>query len=119
MSEELKKNTALDALQKIKEAEIEARTIVQDARDKTSVKIIQDANKDAAEIKERVIDEARRQTQEKKKAIIKEAENEVKKIKKETSTEIDRLRKRAAEARTEVITKVAANIRNAIEGGDL
>ena len=84
-----------------------------------SVKIIQDANKDAAEIKERVIDEARKQAQEKKKAIIKEAENEVKKIKKETVTEIDRLKERAAEARSEVTTKVAANIRNSIEGGNL
>jgi vacuolar-type H+-ATPase subunit H len=119
MSDEAKKDLALEALQKIKEAELEARKIVQDARDKTSVKILQDANKDADQIKERVLDEARKQAQEKKRSLIKEADNEVKRIRKETQAEIGRLKERSADARTKVITKVAANIRNTIEGENL
>jgi vacuolar-type H+-ATPase subunit H len=119
MSDEAKENLALDALQKIKKAELEARKIVQEARDKTSVKIIQDANKDADQIKERVLDEARKRAREKKRSMIEEAENEVKRIRKETQAEIGRLKERSVEARAEVITKVAANIRNTIEEGSL
>jgi len=119
MSDEQRKNLALDALQKIKEAETEARKIVQDARDKTSVKIIQDADKDADQIKERVLNEARKQAHEKKRSITQQADNEVKRIKEKTKAEIDSVREKSAEAKTEVITKVAANIRNAIKGGHL
>lgn len=119
MSDGPKKNLALEALQKIKEAEIEAKKIVQDAHEKTSVKIIQDAYEDADQIKERVLDEARKQAQEKKRSIIQEAENEAKRIIEESQAEIDRLRKKSTDARTEVIARVAANIRDTIEGGHL
>ncbi len=119
MIDEPKKNLALEALQKIKEAEIEARKIVQDAREKTSIKIIQDAYKDADQIKERVLNEARKQAQEKKRSIIQEAENEAKRTIEESQAEIDHLRERSTDARTETIARVAANIRNAIKGGHL
>jgi vacuolar-type H+-ATPase subunit H len=117
MGDEPKKNLALEALQKIKEAEIEARKIVQDAREKTSVKIIQDAYEDADQIKERVLNEARKQAQEKKRSIIQEAETEAKRTLEESQAEIDRLRERSTAARDETIARVAANIRNTIEGG--
>lgn len=119
MSDEQKKNLALEALQKIKEAEIEAKKIVQDAREKTSAKIIQDAYKDADQIKERVLEEARKQAQEKKRSIIQEAEKEAKRTKEDSQAEIDRLRDRSTDARNEAIVRVAANIRKAIEGGHL
>jgi vacuolar-type H+-ATPase subunit H len=119
MSDEQKKNLALDALQKIKEAEAEARQIVQDAREKTSEKIIQDAYKDAEQIKERVLVEARKKAQEKKKSIIRDAHNEVKSIEEKTREEIDRLLKISSKSRTQAIAKVAASIRNAIEEGHL
>ncbi|MGB3863160.1 MAG: hypothetical protein WA915_13855 [Candidatus Aminicenantaceae bacterium] len=117
MGDEPKKNLALEALQKIKEAEIEARKIVQDAREKTSVKIIQDAYKDADQIKERMLNEARKQAKEKKRSIIQEAETEAKRTLEESQAEIDRLRERSTAARDETIARVAANIRNTIEGG--
>ena len=119
MSDEQKKNLALDALQKIKEAEDEARRIVQDAQEKTSVKIVQDAYKDADQIKERILEEARKQAQEKKESIIEDAQIEVKAIKEETLAEIDRLQKISANTKTQAITEVAASIRSAIEGGHL
>jgi len=119
MSDEPKKNLALEALQKIKKAEIEARKIVQDAREKTSVKIIQDAYKDADQIKEHVLNEARKQAQEKKRSIIQEAEKEANRTKEESQAEIDRLREGSKDARNEAIARAAANIRNAIEGGHL
>jgi vacuolar-type H+-ATPase subunit H len=119
MSDEQKKNLALDALQKIKEAEAEAGKIIQDAREKKSVKIIQDAYKEADDIKERLIAEARKQAQEKKKSIIQDAHIEVGKIKEETQAEIDRLRQISADTRTQAIVKVADRIRSAIQGGTL
>ena len=119
MSDEQKKNLALDALQKIKEAEAEARKIVRDAREKMSVKIIQDAHKDAEQIKERMLAEARKKAQEKKKSIIQDAQNEVKDIEKEAKAEIDRLQRISADTRAQAIAKVAASIRSAIEGGHL
>jgi len=119
MTDGQKKNLALAALQKIKEAETKARKIVQDAREKTSVKIIQDAYKDADQIKERVLSEARKQAQDKKRSVIQEAENEVKRIIEENKVEIDRLRERSADTRTEAIKGVAANIHKAIEEGHL
>ena len=119
MNDEPKNNMALDALQKIKEAETEARKIVQEAREMTSAKIITDARMDAKEIKERMLKEARDQAQEKKKSIIQNAQVEVQKIADVTQAEIDRLRKIPANVRSRAIEKVAANIHSAIEGGHL
>lgn len=119
MNDGSKKNLAFDALQKIKMAEAEARKIVQEAREKTSVKIIQEAQKEADQIKKRVLEEARKIAQDKKRSIIQDAEIEVKRIGKETREEIDRLHERSAETRPDAIEKVAAHIRKAIEGGHL
>jgi vacuolar-type H+-ATPase subunit H len=114
-----KKNLALDALQKIKEAEAEARKIVEDAQDKTSVKIIQDAYEDANQIKERVLLEARKQAQEKKESIIQSAKIEVKEIEDEIQAGIDRLQKISSKRRNQAVAKVAESIRRVIEGGEL
>ncbi len=119
MSDGPERKPAIDALQKIKESEAEARKIIQEAREKTSVKIIQDAHKDAEQIKERMIGEARQKAQEKKRSIIQEAEHEVKKIAEEIQAEIDRLRERSVDARADAIVRVAASIRDAIEEGQL
>jgi vacuolar-type H+-ATPase subunit H len=119
MSDEPKNNLALDALQKIKEAEAEAQKIIQEAREKTSVKIIQDAHKDADEIKERMLGEARDQARKRKISIIQDAQVEVGKIAEETQAEIDRIRDMTANTKSRAIEKVAANIRSAIEGGHL
>ena len=119
MSDEQKKNLALDALQKIKDAEDEARKIIQDAHEKTSVKIIQDAQKDADEVKERMLAEARDKARERKKSIIQGAKLEVKKIAAEAQTEIERLRNLPTDSRSRAIEKVAENIRSAVRGGHL
>ena len=119
MNDEPKNNMALDALQKIKEAETEARKIVQEAREMTSVKIITDARADAKEIKARMLKEARDQAQEKKGSIIQDAQVEVRKIAEETKAEVERLRNIPTNIRSRAIEKVAANIRGAIEGGHL
>jgi vacuolar-type H+-ATPase subunit H len=119
MSDEPQKNLALDALQKIKDAEAEACRIVQEAREKTSAKIIQDAYKEADQIKERLLEEARKQAKEKKDSIIQDAEIEVEQIVEEARSEIDRLRKIPADTRARAIAKVAESIRNSIEGGNL
>ncbi|MGD9345384.1 MAG: hypothetical protein PVH84_05945 [Candidatus Aminicenantes bacterium] len=119
MSDGPGKNSALDALKKIKEAEVEAKKIVLEAREKTSVKIIDDAHKDAEQIKERILDEARREAQEKKSSIIQKAQDEVKRIAEDAQSEIDRLHKTSVSARSKAVAKVASRIRSAIEEGQL
>jgi V/A-type H+-transporting ATPase subunit G/H len=99
------KHSALEALQKIKEAEAEAKKIILEAREKTSVKIIDDADKDADQIRERILDEARREAREKKNSIIQEAQDEVKRIAEETQSEIDRLHKRSASAKSKAVAR--------------
>jgi vacuolar-type H+-ATPase subunit H len=119
MSGELTKNEALEALQKIKQAEAEARKIIHDARENTSVKIIQDAYDEAEQIKKRVLDEARKDAHQKKEAIIREAQDKVQRINDQTQAEIEHLREKSATVRDEVVAKVAASIRKTIEGGRL
>lgn len=117
MNGELKKNEALQALQKIKEAEAEARKIIHDAHENTSLKIIQDARKEAIQIEERVLDNARKEALRKKEAIVQDAQSEVRRINQETQEEIARLQEKSAAVKEEVIAKVAARIRETIEGG--
>jgi len=117
MSDGPEKSLALEALQKIKEAEAEAEKIVLEAREKTSVKIIDDAHKDAEQIKEHILDETRGEAREKKSSIIQKAQDEVKRIAEETQSEIDRLQKGSTDARSKAVAKVASYIRSAIKEG--
>ena len=119
MTDGPKKNLALDALAKIKDAEAEARKIVQDARENTSAKILQEADKDAEEIRERIVEEARKKAQEKKRSIIQDAEAQVREILEETKKEVDRYQEISAKTKNLVIDQVAENIRRAIEEGHL
>ncbi len=119
MSGELTKNEALEALQKIKQAEAEARKIIHDARENMSLKIIQDAHNEAEQIKKRVLDEARKAADKQKEAIIREARDKVRRINDETQAEIENLRKKSAAVKDDVVAKVAARIRKTIEGGRL
>ena len=54
MSENSHKNEALDALHKVRVSEADAKKKIQDTREKTSAKIIQDAYEEAEKIKEKI-----------------------------------------------------------------
>ena len=82
MTEKKKTNDALDALQRIREAEEKARKIVQDARETKAAKIIQDADDEAKKIKERHLNQARQKAEQRKSAIVQRAAKEAGEIRK-------------------------------------
>jgi len=84
-------NEAYEALRKIKQAEEEARQIVQEAREKTANQIIQDAYEEAQKIREQSLAEAKEKADKKKKEIIDKAKKEKDRIEKESDKEISDL----------------------------
>jgi len=119
MSEETRKSEAQIALQKIKEAEEKGKSIIQDAREKEALKVIQDAYDEAKTIKESILTKARAEAEKKKKAIIQKAKKEAEKIEHETEKEAASLSKNAEKAVSKVVEKIAGKIGQFIEGGVL
>ena len=116
MSEEIEKDDAVAALKRVKEAEEEARRIIQDAREKASPKIVQDAYEEAKKIKESRLTKARIKADEKKNDIIQQAAEEAEKIRKKAEEDTASLRKGAEKVMSEAIKKVAEKIRHYLEG---
>ena len=110
---------ALEALQKIKEAEKEAKKSVQEAQETTSVQIIQDAQEEARQIKESALEEARKNGQVRRATIIQKAKAEAEEITHQTEQEKTALRQRTEGQIEEAIIKVAEKIRNFLTKGVL
>jgi len=87
-------NEAMDALQEIKQAEERAREIIQEAQEKTSSRIVQDAYDEAEKIKENFLKEAKEEAEKRKKEIIDEAKEERNRIEQETDKEVLTLRQK-------------------------
>lgn len=119
MSDEQEKSKALEALQKIKEAEEEAKKIVQEAQDTTSVQIIQDAQDQASQIKENALEEARKNGQVKRATIIQKAKAEAEEITLQAAQEKSALRKKTENQLEEAVTKVAEKIQDFFTKGVL
>jgi len=119
MSGKTKKTEAQIALQKIKEAEEKAKSIIQDAREKHAPRVIQDAFDEAKAIKGSALTKARAEAEKKKKAIIQKATKEAEKIKLETEKEAASLSKSAEKAVSKAVEKAAQKIDQFIEGGSL
>jgi vacuolar-type H+-ATPase subunit H len=116
MSEEERKSEARIALQKIKEAEEKGKNIIETAREKEALRIIQDAYDEAKTIKESVLTKARAEAEKKKKAIIQKATKEAEKIKRETEKEAALLSKDAEKTVSKAVEKIARSIGKLIEG---
>ncbi len=114
-----RKSDVLTAVEKIKEVEGKARGIIQDAREKTSLKVIEDADEEAKKIQESNLDEARKRAYAKKTAIIQSASREALKIKKESEEDKARMRKKAEVAMAKTVEKVTEKIKHFFEGGKL
>jgi len=80
MSQERKESEALEALQKIKAAEEEARKIVNDAQQRASSKVIRDAYEEAKKIKENYLNQTRKKALERKNSLVSQAKSEAEKI---------------------------------------
>ncbi len=119
MNEEIKTKGASDALKRIKEAEEKARNIVQEAREKTSVEIIQDAHQEAEKIKERHLNRARKKAEERKSAIIQEAAREAEEIREKAEQEIVSIKKQAEKAMSKAVSHISDRIKYFIDKGEL
>lgn len=114
-----KKSGALEALEKIKEAEEQARKIIADAKEGMSLKVIQEAQNEARTIKEKSAKEARVEAQKIREKLIKKAEKEAAQIREETGREAEILRKRGSETLAEAVKKVSDEMDKYLKGGAL
>lgn len=118
MNEEIKTKDAFDALQRIKKAEEKAREIVREAREKTSVGIIQDAQREAEKIKERYLIRTRKKAEERRNAIIQEAAKEAGEIREKAEQEIVSLKKKAEKTMSGAVSQISNRIKHFIEKGE-
>ena len=119
MGDEQEKSNALEALQKIKEAEEEARRTIQEAKDTTSVQIIQDAQEEARQIKDSAVEEARKNGQVKRATIIQKAKAEAKEITSQAEQEMSVLRQSTEGQLEHAVEKVAEKIQDFLKKGGL
>jgi len=117
MNEKIKTKDALDALQRIKEAEEKARKIVQEASEKTAVKIIQDAHDEKEKIKDRHLNRARKKAEERRSAIIQQAAKEAGDIREKAEQEVVSLKKKAEKAMSGAVSQISDRIKHLIEKG--
>lgn len=105
-----------EALSKVKEAEVEAGRLVQEARENESAQILLDAQEEARKAHEALLSKARKTAEEQKSAAVQNAEAEALQIRQETEAEIQSLRKAVeplkAEAVAKTVEKIAALLGN-------
>ena len=116
MDESLDKSEALVSLRKIKEAEEDARKLVEEAQKSKASMIIQEAYEEAERIKKDYLAKAHRQAEEKGKAIIEKALSEAERIRKKAKEEEEALRRQAELYFPEAVEKARERIRNYLAG---
>ena len=119
MDNEPEKSDVLEALQKIKIAEKDAKKIVQDAQEITSVQIVQDAQEEAKQIREKAVEDARKNGQVRRATIIQKAKAEADQITLQAEQEMAVLRQRTENQLEEAVIKVAEKIRIFLTKGTL
>ena len=119
MGDEQDKSNALEALQKIKKAEEEAKKIIREAHETTSVQIFQDAQDEAEQIKEQALVEARENGQVKRAAIIQKAKAEAEEITNQAEQEKFALQQRTEDQLEDAALKAAEKIRGFLAKGGL
>ncbi len=115
--EKIKKEDAFIALEKIKEAETNAKKLIIEAKEKVALEIVKRANEEAQKMKEDHFSLARKKAEEKRWAIIEKAREEAQKIREDTEKEIKEIQKRASLSMDEAIGKVAERILSLMERG--
>lgn len=119
MNGDPKKSAALEALRKVKEAEERARTIIREAQEKVSVRILKDTSEEAEKIKQDHFARAKNAAEAKKKVVIDEALKEAEKTRSEAEAEAAAIRQKAAASMAEAVKKVTRRIKEFLEGGSV
>ena len=119
MNGDAKKSPALEALDRVREAEERAKAIIREAREKTAVQIVEEAAEAAEEIKQRSLAEAKKEADDRKKAILERAHQEAEAIRAETEAELATLRRQAGAVLEEAVKKVGLKIRKFLGGGSV
>lgn len=105
-----------EAIQRVKQAETEARRIVQNARDQESVQILQQARDESSLLREEHLNRARERAAKQKSVLIEEAEAEARKIHADAEQEAGALRKAALPlipgAVAKTVDKIAALLKD-------
>jgi V/A-type H+-transporting ATPase subunit G/H len=117
MSGEPPKSAALEALTKVKKAEEEASRIIEEARDKTSVRIIKEATQAGEKIGQDLLARAKETAAAREKSILAEAEKEAVGIRAEGEAEISLLRQKAASSMSEAVEKISRKVKKYLAGG--
>ncbi|MFZ2054974.1 MAG: hypothetical protein WAU81_12375 [Candidatus Aminicenantales bacterium] len=114
---EPKKSPALEALDRVREAEDRAKAIVREAREKIATQIAKEAAEAAEKIKQKALAEARKEADARKKAILERAHQEAEAIRAEAEAELATLRRQAGAAFDKAVIKAALKIREFLGGG--
>lgn len=99
-----------EAIQRVKQAETEARRIVQNAREQESVQILQQAREESSRVREKHLSQARERAAQQRSELIEEAEAEARKIRGEAEQEAGDLRKAAEPLIPGAVAKTADKI---------
>ena len=111
-----KKSPALEALDRVREAEQRAKATIRDAREKTAVQIAKEAADAAEEIKQKSLEEAKKEAEARKKGIIERAQKEAEVIRKESETELSAMRRQAGSSFEGAVKKARQMIREFLGG---
>lgn len=113
------KSQTLEALEKIRQAEDQARKIVGDAREGTSLKIIQEAQDEARSIKEKTLKEARERAKRMREEMIEKAEGEAERIREQTLQKIQTLNLKGEASEADAVKTVSEEMKKHLKGGVL
>jgi vacuolar-type H+-ATPase subunit H len=116
MNRDPKIGPALEALDRVREAEEKAKTIIREAQEKTAVQIVQEAAVAAEEIKQNSLAQAKTEADVRKKDILERARQEAESIRAETEAELAALRHQAGSAFEEAVKKAGQRIREFLGG---
>lgn len=92
-----KELTAMEALQKVKEAEARAKAIIEETRSKEIPKILAKASEEAKAMVEEIIARAKEEAERRKQTIVAQARKQAEAIRKETKQEIEKIENTAKE----------------------
>lgn len=116
MNKTANQSRPFQALKEIKSAEDRARSVMQEAREKTSRKIIEDAHEDARKIRDSVLAEARKKAENKRNEIIHDAEKQAVETGQQAQSEMSSLKKKIQAHRQTAVKKTAETIRKRFSG---
>lgn len=107
----------LKALEKIKKAEAHARDLLKEAKEHTSIKVIQDAQEEAKRIIDQLISDARNKAKAIREDVLRKAEHEASRVREETQTDAENLRTNSKRFVPEAVEKVSKEIKSYMQRG--